>query len=349
MSRVRAARAVSAADHRAADDAALAWLLEDDEPGVRYLALRDLVKRPTAADVEAAQRSAHTRGPIATILDHMHAEGYWAEPGPGYNPKYRASVWSVVLLAQLGAGRAQDSRIDRACAYVLDHALTPGGQFSASGAPSGTADCLQGELCAALTALGCTDARLETAFDWMARTVTGEGIAPREDRTAPIRYFAGKCGPTFACGSNGQLPCAWGAVKVMLAMGLIPARRRTPSQRRAIERGVDFLLGIDPAEATYPSAYSPRPSRNWWKFGFPVFYVTDLLQVVEALAALGLGHDPRLANALQLIRDRQDARGRWSLEYDYNGKTWLEFGQPGAPNKWVTLRALRVLKAAAAA
>ncbi len=349
MSQARAPRAVFAADHRAADDDAVNWLLEDDESGVRYLALRDLAQRQTAAELAAAQRTAHTRGPIATILDHMHGDGYWAEPGPGYNPKYRATVWSMVLLAQLGAGSAQDPRIDRACAYVLDHALMPGGQFTASGAPSGTADCLQGELCAALTALGCTDARLEAAFDWMARTVTGEGIAPREDRAASIRYYAGKCGPNFACGSNGQLPCAWGAVKVMLALGLIPKRRRTQTQRRAIQQGVDFLLGIDPAQANYPAAYSARPSRNWWKFGFPVFYVTDLLQVVEALAALGLGRDPRLAQALQLIRDKQDPQGRWSLEYDYNGKTWLDFGRPGEPNKWVTYRALRALKAAATA
>jgi len=73
-------------------------------------------------------------------------EGYWVEPGHGYNPKYRSTVWSIILLAQLGAGIGQDERIDRACAYLLDYALTPLGQFTASGALSGTADCLQGIL-----------------------------------------------------------------------------------------------------------------------------------------------------------------------------------------------------------
>ena len=46
------------------------------------------------------------------------------------------------------------------------------------GAPSGTIDCLQGNLCWALLELGCDDPRLDGAFDWMARTVTGEGMAP---------------------------------------------------------------------------------------------------------------------------------------------------------------------------
>jgi hypothetical protein len=72
--------------------------------------------------------------------------------------------------------------------------------------------------------------------------------------------------------------------------------------------------------------------------------VTDLLQIVEALVALGYGRDPRLGNALQIIRDKQDAQGRWALDYDYAGKTWVDFGPKKQPNKWVTLRALRVLK-----
>src|SRR5690349_9178907 len=170
----------------------LAWLLAPDGPGVRYLALRDLVDMPgDDPELRAAALVAHTQGPIATILDHMDPAGYWAAPGPGYNPKYRSTVWSVITLAQLGATCAADERIARACDYLVDHALTPGGQFTASGAPSGTADCLQGNLRWALIRLGYDLDRLAPAIEWMARSVTGEGVAPREDRHATVRYFAG--------------------------------------------------------------------------------------------------------------------------------------------------------------
>ena len=50
--------------------------------------------------------------------------------------------------------------------------------------------------------------------------------------------------------------------------------------------------------------------------------------------------------ALELVRNKQDAGGRWPLEYTYNGKTWVDIEKKGQPSKWVTLRALRVLKAA---
>jgi hypothetical protein len=83
----------------------------------------------------------------------------------------------------------------------------------------------------------------------------------------------------------------------------------------------------------------------WRKFGFPVFYVIHILQVLEALAALGYSQDERLQNALELLRRKQDEHSRRALEYDYTGRTWVDFGPKNQPNKWVTPRALKVLKA----
>ena len=237
-----------------------------------------------------------------------------------------------------------DKRIARACSYILDHSLTKNGQFSVYDIPSGTIDCLQGNLCAALVKLGCHDGRLEKAFEWMARTVTGEGISATTDRDAELRYYAYKCGPNFACGVNNKLPCAWGATKVMMAFGSLPKAHHSPLIQRAIVQGVDFLFSVDPATAAYPCGNNPKPNRSWWKFGFPVFYITDILQVVEVLVDLGYGDDPRLKNALDLVLSKQDTEGRWLLEYEYTGKTWADFGVKKQPNKWVTLRALRALE-----
>ena len=323
----------------------LPWLLESDSPGVCYLALRDLLELPPDdPELQAARRQAHTQGPIATVLDNMQPEGYWVKPGHGYGPKYKSTVWSILLLAQLGGSIHEDERIARACEYMLTNTLVSHGIFTATGAPSGAIDCLQGNLCWALTALGCSDPRLDLAYEWMARTVTGEGLAPSEDKQAPWRYYAYKCGPNFACGANLKQPCAWGAAKVMLAFAVLPDSRRTPLIQRAIQQGVDFFFSVDPANADYPSGGTDHPSRNWWLFGFPVFYVTDILQIVEALAGLGYAADPRLHNAWQLILSKQDAQGRWGLEYDYTSKTWGNYGRKGQPNPWVTLRALRTLQ-----
>ena len=312
----------------------LDWLQEENEPGVRYLALRDLLDQPADdPQLMQAKQRAHDEGPIALILDKMQPEGFWEKPGSGYLPKYTSTVWSLILLAQLGAEIEMDGRVQTAVNYYLQNAFNPHGQIAVAGSPSSTADCLQGNMCYALWILGCRDERLDKAYEWMARSVTGEGIAPMTDKQAEVRFYAGKCGPLFACGANDKQSCAWGAAKVMLAFGVYPRTKRTPLIEQAIQQGIDFLFCVNPTTAEWPHPYYAKPSGNWWKFGFPVFYITDLLQMMEALALLGYGRDSRLANAIQLVKDKQDEEGRWALEVEYSGKTWGEYGIKKQPNK----------------
>ncbi len=323
----------------------LNWLLEGEDPGVRHLALRDLVKVPKDdPQYLETQRKAHEEGPISHVLKYMQPDGYWSKPGPGYSPKYRSTVWALILLGQLGASASQDERIAQACGYLLDHAYSEGGYFSHNGQAHRTFDCLQGNLCWALTALGVDDLRLTRAFEWMARSVTGEGVAPKSDTTAALRYYDLNCGPVFRCAANDDLPCAWGAAKVMLAFSLLPKDRVSAPIQHAIETGADFTFSVDLTSASWP--YRKETNRGWWKFGFPVYYVTDLLQIAEAMVALGYGEDPRMKPLRQFIQDKADAQGRWKLENEYNAKTWGNFGNKGEPNKWVTLRALRFLTSA---
>jgi len=326
----------------------LPWLLEEDQenPAVRYFALTELLEKSKKdAEVRAAQKAVMRSGPVPAILEAQAAEGYWVEPGPGYLPKYRSTLWSVTFLAQLGADGG-DPQVRAGCEYALEHTQTAEGGLSMTGARSGLIHCLQGNLGAALIDLGwLEDERVQQALDWLARSITGEGIAPAEDKGAEVRYLrSGNSGPGFACSANDHLPCAWGAVKAMLALSKVPKKARTKAMKEAIEAGVEFLLGCDPAAADYPMGYNDKPNRSWFKFGYPIGYVTDVLQNLEVLTALGYGSDPRLDRAIDLMLSKQDEDGRWSLEYTYNGKTWVDIEEKGKPSKWVTLRALRVLK-----
>jgi hypothetical protein len=190
------------------------------------------------------------------------------------------------------------------------------------------------------------DERLKQALEWLARSITGEGIAPSEERQADVHYLrSGNSAPGFVCSANNHLPCAWGAVKAMLALSKVPEANQTPTIQAAIEDGIQFLLGKDPATADYPMGYSKKPNRSWFKFGYPIGYVTDVLQNLEVLVALGCENDPRLEPAIDLVLSKQDNHGWWNLEYTYNGKTWVDVEEKGQPSKWVTLRALRGLKA----
>lgn len=323
------------------------WLLEDSDPAVRHQALRTLLDRARDdPEVETARRAAMASGPIAAILDAQHPDGYWEKPGPGYATKYRGTVWQLIFLDQLGAD-PEDERIRRACAYVLEHSIAPTGGFGASGCaeasgPPGSSviHCLNGNLLRALLGFGwIDDARVRRAIDWEARAITGESME---------RWYAtGTCGPGFACAANEGQPCAWGAAKAMLALARVPVVARSALVARAVDVGADFLLSRDPAVADYPMGWgNTRPSRSWFRLGFPSAYVTDVLQVLEALSELGHGGDSRLTAAIAWLLAQQDDRGRWRNTYAYGGKTWIDIEAQGAPSKWVTLRACRVIRAA---
>ena len=326
------------------------WLLDSDVPGLRYLVLRELSDLPEDdTELIKEKKAAHTKGPIGIILDAMKPEGYWVEPGPGYDPKYRSTVWMIINIAQLGASIDMDPRIEQACAYLMEHGFAAKGQFTSTGEPSGTYNCLQGAMLCSLIDMGYRDPRLEPAYDWMARTVTGEGLASATDMDAPLRFFKdGLYGPMFRCARHHKDGgCEWGAGKVMLALGKMPAGMQSSVTKNAIERGSEFLFGADPVMAKTSKEGSVRPSIEFlWRFGYPVFYLTDIVEILEALALLGFAKDPRFQSALTKVLSMQDDRGRWSLGISTGDTTWIDYGKKGEANPWVTLRVLKVLKMA---
>lgn len=323
------------------------WLLEPENPAVRYFALTELLEQaPYAPEVVAAKAAINSAHPVKEILAAQSPDGYWVMPGPGYSPKYRSTVWQLMFLDQLGAD-GSDARVHAACEYVLTHTQTPNGGFGCKGGwratvplPNSTVlHCLHGNLLRALLGFGYGgDERVQHAIDWQARAITGDGFCDY--------YKSGTSGPGFACVANDREPCAWGAIKALRALARLPAAARTPQVTKAIRTGVDFLLSHDPVKADYPAGYGSISS-SWFKLGFPSGYVADVLQNLEVLAELGHVRDKRLRPAIEWLLSKQDSHGRWKNQYAYTGKLWTSFEPQGAVSKWVTLRACRVLKAAA--
>ena len=325
----------------------LPWLLSDDQPAVQAAARQRLLDQPAdSPDVRRARSAAMETNPIKAILAAQNPAGWWVKPGPGYSPKYLSTVWQVIFLDQLGAD-PHHPQIVRACDYVLEWCPASTGGFGASGVgkeapppPATVIHCLNGNLLRALIGFGrLDDPRVQAAIDWAAGAITGEHM--------PRWSASGTSGPGFACAANEHQPCAWGALKELSALSRIPSRRRTPLVREALSAGVSFLFSRDPAAADYPMGWgNTKPNASWFKPGFPIGYVSDVMQTLEVLADLGQAHDPRLARALAWVEAGQNAQGRWLNRYAYNGKTWADIEHQGQESKWVTLRACTVLRAA---
>ncbi len=155
----------------------LDWLLEKDNPSVRYFALKYLLDRPDDdSEVRSARRAIMRSEPVKTIVAAQAADGHWQKPGTGYSPKYRATTWQLLFLAELGAD-GQQRAIRRGCEYVLEHTQAAHGGFTpyADARPSGALHCLSGNMTWALIALGRgDDERIGRAIDWLAGAITGD-------------------------------------------------------------------------------------------------------------------------------------------------------------------------------
>lgn len=307
----------------------LPWLLEQDNPSVRYFTLRDLLDYPPDhAEVTEARQAILTSKPVRDILDAQYPQGYWVKPGRGYSPKYRGTVWQLMFLADLGV--TPNEAIDRACRSILENSFLPEeGLFSATKLGTGTIICLNGNLVRAFTTLGYSDnPTVQTVAQTLAERIAKEGFACRANAASRTR-------------KETWLPCAWGAIKALRAFALIPRHQRSAAVTEAIGRGVELLFSCELTVADYPSR-NRRISPLWFSLGFPLAYASDILEAADVLAQLHYGGDQRLRGAIEFVLARQDEDGRWSLEHPVD-RTWTKFGTKGQPSKWVTLRALRLL------
>ena len=358
--------------------AILDWLLEKENPSVRTLALRHLLGRNEQDPELVEARAAIASMPqVRAILGAQFPRGYWIKPDRGYSPRHKATIWQLIALADLGMsiGAAQskdpvipsgggaldpgvdtctarkcrwespgregrsperpprddtlaDKAVARGCEHVMCTALHAGiGLFSAHQHSTGIFPCLNGDLLRMLWYFGYgeheTVVRVSAV---LARRVVDEGwICPRNG-AHPRQRAAWR-------------PCLWGCVKVLRGFAAIPLAARSYDVRQAIESGVAFLCAHDLSRDCGPELGDE--TTHWRHFGFPLGGESDLLEALLALVEMGVAIDQ--PKAVQVVVDKRLSSGAWALEHPL-ANAWADFGAQGAPNKWLTLRALRVLE-----
>jgi len=138
------------------------WLLEEENPSVRYFTLLDLLDRPPqSAEVKQARLKIGQIGAVPAILSRQLPGGFWGIPENFYeHSKYKGTVWQLIVLADLGAD-GEDERVLRACEFVLNHSQDrESGGFATQSSPQGGGDhnlvipCLSGNMVFSLIRLG---------------------------------------------------------------------------------------------------------------------------------------------------------------------------------------------------
>jgi hypothetical protein len=331
------------------------WLLEEENPSVRYFTLRDILgKNEKDSEVATAKRAIADSGAVKKIFQKQMRDGYWGNSASPYLPKYKSSYWQIMVLGQLGMDRT-DPRVNNACEYAFQLQLQEGGfssftlergleeyevqvrrgkklpppkEFASSFVHEHQYSCLTGNMAAALLRMGFgEDCRVKKALDWLVEIQNRDGGWLCPYWRAHVRDVHG---------------CFYGTICPLEAFSEVKKEQLTNAMKRTVERGAEFLLMHRLFKADHHDF--KIINQSWLRPSFPFFYGYNILRGLDVLTRLGYVKDERLDDALKILLQKRGKDGKWVLESFPVGRMHADLEAKGRPSKWITLLALRVLK-----
>jgi hypothetical protein len=312
----------------------LRWLLEEEQPAVRYRALVELLDRSESdPEVRRARSRTGRVGWAAEQLADQQPQGYWERREPRnvaewvdflYHPPFRSTNWRALVLAELGLD-ARDPRVRKIADLMFEYKLRLSSPFNFFHEEA----CIVGNTARMMTRFGFgDDPRVRRLYDWLVEDQRRDG------------------GWNCSQGTPGTLD-AW---EPLAAFASLAPGQRTARIRRAVERGAEFYL--ERRLFREGRRYPP-----WFRLHYPNHYYYDILVGLDVLTDLGFSGDRRLQPALEFLRRKRRADGTWAIDRPHPdlgpGTTVhpdpkqikpLVIERPGLPSKWVTLKALIVQK-----
>ena len=298
------------------NDALIDWLLDSD-PSIRWQVRRDLEHEP--AEVVTAERSrVATEGWGRQLLDQQRPDGQW---GDGVaRPFWWTNMYTLVFLRDMGIDPAS-AGARQAIDLVRDN-VTWGPEFGNSPFFEGEVEpCINGRAVAIGAYFGERSDRLVDRL--LSEQLADGGWNCEAERGSVRSSFH-----TTICVLEGLLAFekAFGATAT-----LTNARRR--AEEYLLERRL--LRRLSTGEIIEPT---------WSQFAFPTLWHYDVLRALDYFRAADATPDARAGEAIAIVLDRRQADGRWLLDVRHRNTLHEEMaGAAGQANRWVTLRAQRVL------
>ncbi len=298
------------------EDPVIDWLLDSD-PSIRWQVMRDLTYMP--AEIVAAERSrVAVEGWGPRLLDLQRPDGQWGD-GIG-TPFWWTNMYTLLFVRDLGLDPASPRA--RAAIDLVRDRVTWGPEFGNSPFFEGEVEpCINGRVVALGAYFGERSDRL---VDRLLSEQLGDGGWNCEAERGSVRSSF----HTAICVLEGLLAFeqAFGA---------------TSAVTEARERGQEYLLERRLLRRLSTGAII-EPA--WTQFAFPPLWHYDVLRALDYLRVAGVEPDGRVDEAVAIVRERRQDDGRWLLDVRHRDTLHEEMaGVVGAPNRWITLRALRVL------
>jgi len=298
--------------------AVMTWLLKGD-PSIKWQVLADLVGAPPG-EVNAERALVAVRGWGARLLDAQCAGGRWADAL--YSPKRTSTTYTLLLLHWLGLPRG-DTRAMAGCRQVWDGARFFDGGLTLTKTIRQPETCITAMLILLASSFGLGDDRLDPAVQWLCDQQLADG--------------GWNCESVRRGSKHGSFNTSISALDALLQYERSGGGLQVSG---FLDRGRTFFLDHQLYRSHRTGAVV---NTAFTRFPFPPQWHFDMLRGLEHFRETGATADPRLGDAVDVIRRAQRTDGTWPVHRAHPGKTWFRMEPPG-PSRWATVRALRVLQ-----
>jgi hypothetical protein len=303
------------------------WLLEEDNPSVRYRTLTEILNYNDDAPETIKAKSAILQSlPVQILLEKMHPDGYWLQKNPrtqrvtGDGTDYGSfgtTHFCLAYLSELGVDRTQLQVEKAAERYLaLQH---PDGDWLRH------FSCLLGYNIRTFVRLGFQeDKRVQRAMELLNQTY-------RKDGGYLCDIHEGKTK------TNSVKSCFRGSIKALLAFSEFPVYWNQPRCMQLVDY---FLRRGGIFQSKHPGVHVNRDVQT---LSFPITWRANSYEVLYALSKMGYGRDERLSSAWAELENNRDAAGRYPLDWTPTQCPWVA-GKRGESNKWITFYAEAAIK-----
>jgi hypothetical protein len=303
------------------DSQILDWLLEGD-PVIRWQVMRDLLEEP-----EAVWRSEQSKLPDygwgAEFLHRQLPDGSWPKG------RWTDTIWTLLLLLDCGVP-TQLERLQKAADLQISNLLPPGRSVELRVLKERLDLCHVGFWLRIGSAFLPDDQRLQAMAEVIFELQMADG-----GWNCRIRNYPNTTHSSFHTTFN-----ILEGLREAAAARAVEQARFDAAEARALE----FML----AHRMYKSDKTGAViSENMTRLTFPSYWHYTMLRGLDYLRTTRYAGDPRLEDAIALLKSRQKPNGRWPVEKRIPGITFFDMEKPGSDSRWNTLRALRILKMAA--